>query len=103
MSRSAMEVSRRVASQVGTQTGARQMATLLVGRSVAAAAVVAIAIGGSPFLGSAQAAPFAATGITTQPAPDSNKVVPANRPTVKASFSANLADTSTITLTVKGQ
>src|SRR4051812_8556011 len=81
----------------------KHMATVFVRRSVAVATLATLATMGSSLVGSAVAAPFTATGITTQPAPDSNKVVAANRPTVKASFSDNLASNSKIRLTEKGK
>lgn len=78
------------------------MATLSARRSAAVAVAAVAATIASPLTGAASAAAFAATGITTQPKPDSSNVVAANRPTVIASFNANLANTSSITLTVKG-
>ena len=78
------------------------MATVLMRRSVAVATLAALATMGSPLVGSAFAAPFAATGITTNPAPDNNHVVPANRPTIVASFNDDVAPGSTVDLVEKG-
>ena len=78
------------------------MATVLVRRSVAIATLAALATMGSPLVGSALAAPFAATGITTNPAPDSNHVVPANRPMIVASFNDDVAPGSRVVVVEKG-
>lgn len=81
------------------------MAGLFARRSTLTAAVAALATVVTPFSGAALGAPaaFSASSITTSPAPDSNNVVQANRPQIIATFSDDLASSSTITLTEKGK
>src|SRR4051794_24610990 len=76
------------------------MAAVVLRRSVAAAALATIATSIVPAT-LAHAAAFAATSITTKPAPDSSNVVAANRPQVVATFNAAPASGS-IKLTVHG-
>lgn len=78
------------------------MAAVLLRRSLATAAVATLATGIVPLAASfAAPAAFAASSITTNPQPDSNKVVHANRPTVVATFNASVK-TGSISLVVKG-
>src|SRR4051812_46495937 len=80
------------------------MASALMRRSVMTAALAAIATVASSFTGTAGAAAFAATGITSNPAPDSSTppFVEAQRPTITATFNAPVGAGSTMTLVKKG-
>lgn len=81
------------------------MASVLMRRSVLTAALVTVATVAAPFAGIADAATFAATGITSTPAPDTSttpQTVEADRPTITAAFSAPLGAGSTMTLVKKG-
>ena len=80
------------------------MASALLRRSSLTVALAALATIASPLVGTGSAATFAATGITSTPAPSSSTppVVEANRPTITATFNADLASGSTMTLVKKG-
>jgi hypothetical protein len=81
------------------------MASALMRRSVLTAALAAVATVASSFSGVAGAATFAATGITSTPAPDTSttpQTVEAERPTITATFNAPLGAGSTMTLVKKG-
>src|SRR4051794_5130270 len=79
------------------------MAAVLLRRSIAAAAAATVVTAIAP-LASSFAVPsaFSASSITTKPAPDSNNVVPANRPQIIATFNDTVASGS-VTLTVQGK
>jgi hypothetical protein len=78
------------------------MAAVSLRRSVATTALAAIATALVPAAVSLAApSAFSASSITTDPKPDSSDVVAANRPTIIATFSDNLASGS-ISLTVDG-
>jgi len=78
------------------------MAAGIVRRSVVTAAVAALGTTLAPMAVSLAApAAFAASSITTDPAPSSSNVVAANRPIIKATFNASLASGS-INLTQDG-
>jgi len=78
------------------------MATRTLRRTVATAALAGFATAFAPMAVSLAApAAFAASGITTQPAPDGSSVVHANRPVIVATFNATLASGS-IKLTAEG-
>ena len=81
------------------------MASALMRRSVLTAALAATATVAASFTGVAGAAAFAATGITSNPAPDTSttpQTVESQRPTITATFNAPLGAGSTMTLVKKG-
>ena len=77
-------------------TRGRTAGTLAVVALVAAVVVV-------PAVAHAADTAFAATGITTDPAPDGSGVVAANRPRVVATFTAPVAPGSTVLLTLQDE
>lgn len=87
----------------GTQNEeTRLMAAVLMRRSVAAATLATLVTGVAPMAVSLAApSTFAASSITTDPAPDSSNVVAANRPKIVATFNDTPASGS-ITLTENG-
>lgn len=73
------------------------MAAALLRRTVATAGLAVLATIASPLVGTALAAGFSGS-ISSDPAADSNGVVTADRPTFIATYTDNIATTSTITV-----